>query len=223
VTWVANTTLNVTNLGAGVVTFAAGAGVTVTNTAQTLSQYQSAQLIRTGSNAWTVVPTSGIASSPGLTLVKSQVIGTTVSSVNVTSAFNTTYDNYKIVISGGLGSTTNVMGLKLGATATGYYSGAVFTGFGAASASARINNNASSWLYISFFTGSSISFNVELTNPFLAKNTLLNFWYNDVRAGGEGGAGSGFLNDSTSYTDFTITPGAGTLTGGTIYVYGYNK
>jgi hypothetical protein len=161
--------------------------------------------------------------SPGLVLVKSQVIGTTVSSVNVTSAFSTTYDNYKIVIAGGLGSTTNVMGLKLGAAATGYYSGATFTAFGAAAASARINNNAAAWLYISFFTGSSISFNVELINPFLAKNTLLNFWYNDVRAGGEGGAGSGFLNDSTSYTDFTITPAAGTLTGGTIYVYGYKK
>jgi hypothetical protein len=160
---------------------------------------------------------------PGLVLVKSQVIGTTVSSVNVTSAFSTTYDNYKIVIAGGLGSTTNVMGLKLGAATTGYYSGAVFTAFGSAAASARINNNAASWLYISFFTGSSISFNVELTNPFLAKNTLLNFWYNDVRAGGEGGAGSGFLNDSTSYTDFTITPASGTLTGGTIYVYGYVK
>ena len=64
VVWVADTTLSVTNLGAGVVTFAGGAGVTVTNTAQTLSQYQSAQLIRTGSDAWTVVPTSGIASSP---------------------------------------------------------------------------------------------------------------------------------------------------------------
>ena len=59
VTWLADTTLHVLNLGAGVVTFAAGAGVTVTNVAQTLTQYQSARLVRTASDAWTVTPDSG--------------------------------------------------------------------------------------------------------------------------------------------------------------------
>jgi hypothetical protein len=59
VTWLADTTLKVLNLGAGVVTFAAGAGVTVTNAVQTLTQYQSARLIRTASDAWTVTPDSG--------------------------------------------------------------------------------------------------------------------------------------------------------------------
>lgn len=59
VTWLADTTLNVINLGAGVVTFAGGAGVTVTNTAQTLTQYQSVRLVRTASDAWTVTPDSG--------------------------------------------------------------------------------------------------------------------------------------------------------------------
>ena len=223
VTWVANTTLNVTNLGAGVVTFAGGVGVTVTNTANTLSQYQSAQLIRTGSNAWTVVPTSGIASSPGLTLVKSQVIGTTVSSVNVTSAFSTTYDNYKILISGGAPSTSQSLALKLGATVTGYYSGATYVTYNSTSPGGKINNNGTSWLSVGFANTNAIAFNVELLNPFLAKNTLLSFMLAEPRTLGDGGAGSGFLNDTTSYTDFTITPNTGTLTGGTIYVYGYNK
>lgn len=59
VTWLANTTLNVLNLGAGVVTFDGGAGVTVTNAVQTLTQYQSARLVRTASDAWTVTPDSG--------------------------------------------------------------------------------------------------------------------------------------------------------------------
>jgi hypothetical protein len=54
VVWTTGATLNLTNLGAGVVTIAAGAGVTVTNTAQKIAQFQSAQIIRTGSNAWTV-------------------------------------------------------------------------------------------------------------------------------------------------------------------------
>ena len=59
VTWLANTTLYVLNLGAGVVTFDGGAGVTVTNAVQTLTQYQSARLVRTASDAWTVTPDSG--------------------------------------------------------------------------------------------------------------------------------------------------------------------
>jgi hypothetical protein len=32
-----------------------------------------------------------------------------------------------------------------------------------------------------------------------------------------------FLNNSTSYTGFTIIPETGTLTGGTVDVYGYAK
>jgi len=65
VTWLADTTLYVLNLGAGVVTFAAGAGVTVTNAVQTLTQYQSARLVRTASDAWTVTPDSGGAGGGG--------------------------------------------------------------------------------------------------------------------------------------------------------------
>jgi hypothetical protein len=59
VTWVAGTMLRVVNYGAGALTVNGGAGVTVTNTASTLAQYQAATAIRTGSNAWTLVPFSG--------------------------------------------------------------------------------------------------------------------------------------------------------------------
>jgi hypothetical protein len=222
VAWTANTTLRVLNLGAGVVTFAAGAGVTVTNTAQTLAQYQSAQLVRTGLNAWTVTPDSGQTGS-GLTLVSATTIGTAVSSVNVTSAFSTTYDNYKISIAGGLGSTSLNLNLKLGATATGYYSGQTFCVYNNTTPGGRINNNATSWTTVGYGSSSSLSFDVELLNPFLAKNTMLRFMVAQNATNGDGGGGGGFLNDSTSYTDFTITPSTGTLTGGTIYVYGYNK
>jgi len=59
VVWVANTVLRYTNLGAGTVTFVGAGGVTVTNVAATLAQYASADLIRTGSDAWTVLPFAG--------------------------------------------------------------------------------------------------------------------------------------------------------------------
>ena len=66
VTWPTNATLEIVNLGAGVVTFAGGSGVTVTNSAQTLAQYQSAALVRTASNAWTVIPFVGGGSKYGV-------------------------------------------------------------------------------------------------------------------------------------------------------------
>jgi hypothetical protein len=38
-----------------------------------------------------------------------------------------------------------------------------------------------------------------------------------------GGTTVGRLNDSSSYTAFTILPDAGTFSGGNVYVYGYRK
>jgi len=161
--------------------------------------------------------------SGALALVKTQVIGTAVSSVNVTSAFSATYDNYKIVISGGVASGSIAFGLKLGSTATGYYSGAAYAQYAGGGLGWRNSNNATSWAFISSATASIIPFNCEVMNPFLAKSTVINFMYIDAATNGDGGHGSGFLNNTTSYTDFTLTPASGTWTGGTIYVYGYQK
>jgi hypothetical protein len=65
VVWEAYTVLRILNLGAGVVTLTAGAGVTLTGTV-TVAQYASATLTRTGSNAWTI---SGNATSKILQVV----------------------------------------------------------------------------------------------------------------------------------------------------------
>lgn len=59
VVWLANSVIRLVNYGAGVVTVAGGSGVTVTNAAKTLAQFESVALIRTGSDAWTLVPFSG--------------------------------------------------------------------------------------------------------------------------------------------------------------------
>jgi len=59
VTWPNNTIIRVVNYGAGALTIAGGSGVTVTNAAKTVQQYESASVIRTGENAWTLVPFSG--------------------------------------------------------------------------------------------------------------------------------------------------------------------
>jgi hypothetical protein len=119
VTWPANTLLRVTNLGAGVVTFAGGVGVTVTNTAATLAQYQTATLVRTGSDAWTVIRQG--AAAPGMDLITPTSVagsGVTLSggavsfssslSISVNGCFTTTYDNYRIVISAAAASAFGI-------------------------------------------------------------------------------------------------------------------
>jgi hypothetical protein len=60
---------------------------------------------------------------------------------------------------------------------------------------------------------------IELQNPFTAENTFMQSWQNAGAVYMTGGE----LRDTTSYTAFTLTCTAGTITGGFISVYGYTK
>jgi hypothetical protein len=178
--------------------------------------------VRTALNAWTVTPDSGQTSS-GLTLISATTIGTTVSSVNVTGAFSTTYVNYRILVSdGGVASASSEIGLKLGATATGYYwsrNGLYWSGAAANNSAA----NATSFGEVTRGTTTGFSCDIDLQNPFLAKETAIRFSNLRIATDGSISPGGGYLANTTSYTDFTLTPASGTLTGGVIYVYGYKK
>lgn len=79
VTWPANSIIRVVNYGAGALTVNGGSGVTVTNTATTIGQYQSAAAIRTGSDAWTLIPFAGggVDLSTNLNLVSFTASGST--------------------------------------------------------------------------------------------------------------------------------------------------
>jgi len=159
----------------------------------------------------------------GWQLVKKQTIGSGVSSVTVTGAFSTNFDNYRIIVSGGVGSAAANLGLKLGATATGYYGGVVYGVYSSGASAVSVNNNAASWTTVGGVGTGGIVGQIDLTAPFLSSNTSVSASYVGLAAGGGAGQFAGFLSNSTSYTDFTITPSTGTLTGGTIYVYGWNK
>jgi|688.fasta_scaffold608354_2 hypothetical protein len=164
--------------------------------------------------------TLGIYSAPALKLVKSQTIGSAVSSVNVTGAFSTTYKNYKIIVSGGASSVATGLSLALGATNTNYYSSRYYRTY-AGSASSDSNNNTASWLLFGLIAPSGLSVNAELFNPFESAATSFNSQSVIMSTTGEMNVAGGYLNNTTSYTDFTLTPASGTLTGGIIRVYGY--
>ena len=59
VVWPAGSVLRILNQGAGVVTVAAGSGVTINGTPLTLAQYKGAAIQKTGTDTWTFIPFSG--------------------------------------------------------------------------------------------------------------------------------------------------------------------
>ena len=164
------------------------------------------------------------ASASGLTLVKSQTIGSAVSSVTVTDAFSATYDNYLINISGGSGSTAGASGLlTLGATSTGYYFSGVYMLYSSSTVNGYNVSNGSSF-NATYVSPNGHSGSVILQNPFLSDETTFQSTLIGLGTSGEYQARYvGFLNNTTSYTAFTITAGSGTMTGGTIRVYGYQN
>jgi hypothetical protein len=160
--------------------------------------------------------------SGALTLVKKQTIGTAVTSVTVTNAFSASYDAYKIVISGGSASATDYLTLKLGAITSGVDESLINKAY-AAGVTGASNTNQPYFSYAgNVFSGVGIFLNADLVNPFLAKYTTCS-----STTGGQYATAAGFYNGihkaNTSFTDFTIAGFTGTLTGGTIYVYGYKN
>jgi hypothetical protein len=114
------------------------------------------------------------------------------------------------------------MNMTLGATATGYYQAQNFLTW-AGAASAGNQANGASWQSVFLTTTNSHAGQMDLLSPNLAKVTVFNSMASWAKTDGLFGNYGGFLDNSTQYTAFTLTPSAGTLTGGTIRVYGYQN
>ena len=188
---------------------------------KTLAQGQYAYIEAT-STLMVYTGSAWINANNGLTLISSTTIGSAVASVTVTGAFSATYDNYKIVLSGGVASTSSVIGLKLGATTTGYYTAYNRVIYSTGAASVFSDNNTGQFNRVGLPSTNGLQGNIEIWSPFLSKITYVSGPYveNTVASGGAG-TFTGIQNSTTSFTAFTLTPDTGTLTGGTINVYGY--
>lgn len=171
-----------------------------------------------------VLPASDM-NAIGLWLVKSQTIGTAVSSVTITSCFNTNYDNYLISFSNMTASASGVLYGKLcvgttpqtnGWTGNTFY---VVNGAAGALSNATITNQ-------SFFELGSISSvyknasTCNLQAPFLTTQSRAQYSNADDNYFRFGAVQ---LANTTSYDGLQISPSAGTITGGTIRVYGYRN
>jgi len=148
-------------------------------------------------------------------------IGTGNTSVTVSNAFSANYDNYKIVVSGGATSAQTSISLVLGAGAGSYYGCYLYGSIIGSTALMAVINNASNFIYAGGADIALINMNIELQNPFLAKYT--NIQALTVNYANNRGHAVGEHEIATSYTAFTIAPFTGTMTGGTIRVYGYRN
>jgi hypothetical protein len=157
----------------------------------------------------------------GLILVKTQTIGTAVSSVTVSDAFSSTFENYRIVVSGVTASAGgSVPRLRLGTTSTGYYNGMFLQPFTGATASLQVNNGGDWYILVGSTTTGSMSVSIDVYQPNLATVTT------HIAHGTYGGNTfftGGYQSATTQFTSFRIAPDSGTITGGTIRVYGYNN
>lgn len=167
------------------------------------------------------IPSWAAASSGALTLVKTQTIGSAVSSVTVSSAFSATYDNYLITINGGVASEANTLDLELGSTTTGYYYFGIYGNATSGSVTGEAGNNVSKIRFIGSGDTSILSGQCVIQNPNLAKRTA--FYYGSIRTGTANMnlIWAGSETSTTQHTAFTLTASSGTITGGTIRVYGY--
>lgn len=159
----------------------------------------------------------------GLWLVKSQTVGSGVSSVTVTGAFSSTYDNYKITYTGGVMSTNGSITMKLNnSSGTTYQLYGYFGNFGAGTLNGYGPAAGPLWYDAGLGATTRFAMNVELAGPFLTQQTFGTTWSSSTV-----GTYSFSMLDSASVsnTGFTLAPLAvgATLTGGTIRVYGYRN
>ena len=202
-------------------------------TGQTIYETDTNRFYLWNGTAW-VIPNSPAQNPSGLELITTATcssggtasggvitIGSAVGSVTVANAFSATYDNYKVVVSGGTTSAQTSISMVLGAGAGSYYGIYSYASYSVGTPLAAMINNATSFIYAGGADIALINCNIELQNPFLAKYT--NIQALTVNYANNRGHAVGEHEIATSYTAFTLAPFTGTLTGGTIRVYGYRN
>jgi hypothetical protein len=211
--------VEIVNKGTASTVITAGAGVTISSSGSlTVPANGCGRLLALSASAF-IYQAGGItATAAGLTLISATSIGSGVSSVTVSSAFSSTYDNYKIIVSGGANSENMGMSLQLGSTTTGYYGAQNIVTYSNGAVNTFGRNNQSVFIDAGVSRSKFLYMNIDLLSPFLSDETIYSGW--SVHES-QGGFSVGFLDNTTSYTAFTISPSGGAFTGGTIRVYGY--
>lgn len=159
----------------------------------------------------------------GLVFVKSVTVGSGVSSVTVSNAFSSTFQNYKIIIEGVDASVGNVfVSFNFDGSTANYYYAGWYLNYSNTTGGFAAGANEARWPVGFTTTSDSTSCSFEVFHPYDATRRA---HYSSAPSGGNDYVNSygGQHASVSSFTGFIIAPGSGTFTGGTIRVYGYNN
>lgn len=159
---------------------------------------------------------------PGLVLVKTQTIGSAVSSVTVSDCFNSTYDAYRILIEVNDSNGTASHTLQLsGLTGSNYFVGGSYSSWGTATQTGYGPAAQTSWIVsANNLNGTNTQITWEIVNPNLAKRKHGTVF---SQAGNGHAAFNMLCNSTATATGFVLAKSGDTMTGGTIRVYGYRN
>lgn len=168
-----------------------------------------------------IIPTGGtnctVAANGDVTISASAV-----SSVTVTGAFTGNFTNYRVTIDGmDCSASDTAIYIRPGGdtTVSSYSGGGYYVKFDATGVGYTSNMNTTDGINIAITSTTVCSVAFDVFEPNVAQWT---------RAQG-GNTGDVYIchyggvhKKATAYTSFELRPGAGTLTGGKIRIYGYN-
>ena len=179
----------------------------------------------TSGSVLTAADTNTYLANSGLVYVTSQTIGTAVASVTVSDCFSATYDDYVITVDGTVGTagaalTTTLRTSAPADNAANWKGNTFYVASGAAGALSNSVTTAGTSGECGNINSSASSTFWNILGPYAARRTTINFQGIDtsfIRIG------NFILENATSYVSMKLLPNTGTLTGGTITVYGYRK
>jgi hypothetical protein len=162
----------------------------------------------------------------GLVYVTSTTVSAGAASVTIANCFSSTYDNYRVVISGAritTGAQFVVGQLRVSGTTstTGYYHARIEAS--PVSSAQALNDTGWTWAVVvdaTNYAGGS----VDIFNPNNAVETSYTANGTDSRTiGAFYRSGAGWHDVTTAYTDLVLSLTGSTWNAGTITVYGYRK
>lgn len=173
----------------------------------------------------TASDTNTYLANSGLVYVTSTTVGTAVATVTVSNCFSSTYDNYRIIVSGVDCSTaSNGVSLKFNNSSGSTYSCTLsWRDYATGTTSGTFRSASSDGLVIGLSGGNDDTFiTLDVGQPFAAKYTPVRY---DGAATDYNYWGGGVDKNAASQTGFTLglVSGGVTFTGGVITVMGYRK
>ena len=160
----------------------------------------------------------------GLTLISTTTIGSGVSTVSVNDCFSATYTNYRIIVKPNAHSTTDV--LKMRFRISGTDNSTTDYRYGGNNGGDYFTNTTygNTFLVVHRYGRTNGTHLIaDIFNPFATNYTTMLSQSAQVGTDPVWNLFGGGFIATTSFTGFTIYPDGGTISGGTIKVYGYKE